>query len=248
MAVSGERAAVGGEQACVRALLPAPCSLPDPTAPAVRHCPSHPYPALLCLSSQTPPRRQSTEEGMGPRGLAAHATFHVPVLLCPPPPPPPPPRHRRSTEEGVGPRGGDAPYVSPEGHALIDIRFCEWAPPAHCAAAWLGLAGSWLPWLRVRSALRSARTTALYGSPSRPQNRRPLPWRLADEGLKLLGEDADYGSIAREIESVEGVVAHGLMANVAAAAVVATAAGPRLVWRGEQLAAGAGRGGSLGEA
>ncbi|PSC69203.1 putative ribose-5-phosphate isomerase chloroplastic isoform B [Micractinium conductrix] len=99
---------------------------------------------------------------------------------------------RRSTEEGVGPRGGDAPYVSPEGHALIDIRFYE--------------------------------------------------------GLKLLGEDADYGSIAREIESVEGVVAHGLMANVAAAAVVATAAGPRLVWRGEQLAAGAGRGGSLGEA
>lgn len=62
----------------------------------------------------------------------------------------------------------------------------------------------------------------------------------ADEGLKLFGEDSDYGSIAREIESVEGVVAHGLMANVAAAAVVAGSDGPRLVWRGDQLESGSG--------
>lgn len=32
---------------------------------------------------------------------------------------------RRSTEEGAGPRGGDSPYVSAEGHALIDIKFCK---------------------------------------------------------------------------------------------------------------------------
>lgn len=32
-----------------------------------------------------------------------------------------------------------------------------------------------------------------------------------DEGLKLFGEDADYGAIAREIEGVPGVVAHGLV-------------------------------------
>lgn len=57
--------------------------------------------------------------------------------------------------------------------------------------------------------------------------------RTADEGLKLYGEDADYGAIAREIEGVEGVVAHGLMSNVAAAAVVAAPDGPRLAWRGE---------------
>lgn len=86
---------------------------------------------------------------------------------------------RRSNEEGAGPRGGDNPYVSAEGHALIDIRFYE--------------------------------------------------------GLKLFGEDADYGAIAREIEGVPGVVAHGLMANVAAAAIVAGREGeaPRLMWRGD---------------
>ncbi|EFN51133.1 hypothetical protein CHLNCDRAFT_141332 [Chlorella variabilis] len=86
---------------------------------------------------------------------------------------------RRSNEEGAGPRGGDQPYVSAEGHALIDIRFYE--------------------------------------------------------GLKLFGEDADYGSIAAEIDGVEGVVAHGLMANVAAAAVIAGPAGPHLAWRKDDL-------------
>ncbi|KAL4853873.1 putative ribose-5-phosphate isomerase 4 [Chlorella vulgaris] len=80
---------------------------------------------------------------------------------------------RRSTEEGAGPRGGDSPYVSAEGHALIDIKFYE--------------------------------------------------------GLKMTGEDADYSVIASEIEGVPGVVAHGLMSNVAAAAVVAGRDGPRLM-------------------
>ncbi|KAI3431827.1 hypothetical protein D9Q98_010580 [Chlorella vulgaris] len=82
---------------------------------------------------------------------------------------------RRSTEEGAGPRGGDSPYVSAEGHALIDIKFYE--------------------------------------------------------GLKMTGEDADYSVIASEIEGVPGVVAHGLMSNVAAAAVVAGRDGPRLLLR-----------------
>ncbi len=27
--------------------------------------------------------------------------------------------------EGAGPRGGDNPYVTPEGHNILDIRFCE---------------------------------------------------------------------------------------------------------------------------
>lgn len=45
----------------------------------------------------------------------------------------------------------------------------------------------------------------------------PLPAN-ADEGLKLFGEDADYGSIAREIEGVAGVVAHGLVSRSGAGA------------------------------
>lgn len=59
----------------------------------------------------------------------------------------------------------------------------------------------------------------------------------ADEGMKLFGEDAEYSSLSREIDSVEGVVAHGLMANVAAAAVIAGEGGPVLVWRGDALSA-----------
>ena len=71
----------------------------------------------------------------------------------------------------------------------------------------------------------------------------PHPPNCADEGLKLLGEDADYGSIAREIDGIPGVVAHGLCANVAAAAVVAGPAGAWLTWRGEAVAPGGGSGG-----
>lgn len=53
----------------------------------------------------------------------------------------------------------------------------------------------------------------------------------------MTGEDADYSVIASEIEGVPGVVAHGLMSNVAAAAVVAGRDGPRLVWRGDDARA-----------
>ena len=70
----------------------------------------------------------------------------------------------------------------------------------------------------------------------------PHPPNCADEGLKLLGEDADYGSIAREIDGIPGVVAHGLCANVAAAAVVAGPAGAWLTWRGDAVAPGGGAG------
>lgn len=41
------------------------------------------------------------------------------------------------------------------------------------------------------------------------------------EGMKLFGEDAQYDQIAQEIEQIEGVVAHGLLLNVADAVVVA---------------------------
>ncbi len=47
-----------------------------------------------------------------------------------------------------------------------------------------------------------------------------------------------YAAIAREIEGVPGVVAHGLYADVAAAAVVATEEGPLEVLRGEPLSVG----------
>ena len=50
-----------------------------------------------------------------------------------------------------------------------------------------------------------------------------------------------YAAIAREIEGVEGVVAHGLYADVAAAAVVVgeEGQGPLELLRGQPLAIGA---------
>lgn len=51
--------------------------------------------------------------------------------------------------------------------------------------------------------------------------------------MRLFGEPADYSAIVAEIEGVPGLVAHGLMANVAAAAIIAHPEGPRLVWRGK---------------
>jgi ribose 5-phosphate isomerase A len=51
------------------------------------------------------------------------------------------------------------------------------------------------------------------------------------EGLKLFGEDAEYSAIAAEINTVEGVVTHGLFLGLASAAVVARegAAEPEVV-------------------
>ena len=54
------------------------------------------------------------------------------------------------------------------------------------------------------------------------------------DGLKLFGEDAEYGKIAEEIGAVAGVVAHGLVVGKAAAAVVATDEGPIVVKRQEE--------------
>ena len=62
---------------------------------------------------------------------------HMPLLaLC-----------RRSLVEGSNPRGGDSPYVSAEGHAIVDIRFCEWASALPEAS---GLPeASALPWVAL---------------------------------------------------------------------------------------------------
>lgn len=51
------------------------------------------------------------------------------------------------------------------------------------------------------------------------------------ETLRLFGEEADYAAIAAEIESVPGVVTHGLVAGVASRAVVAWGEGeePRVL-------------------
>ena len=139
------------------------------------------------------------------------------------------PWRRRSTEEGAGPRGGDSPYVSPEGHALIDIRFCE---AAASAAFFMILARLCCAWRGMADALPQAQAAAGRGRAGSPARSVCLPRShpcachrpcfvfahtaahlrtCADEGLKLFGEDADYGAIAREIEGVPGVVAHGLV-------------------------------------
>lgn len=81
-------------------------------------------------------------------------------------------------------------------------------------------------------------TSVLPLGPAPPLALRPCAPH-SDDGLKLFGEEAGYAAIAREIESVPGVVAHGLYADVAAAAVVATAEGPRELARGVPLSAGA---------
>lgn len=50
-----------------------------------------------------------------------------------------------------------------------------------------------------------------------------------EDGLRLFGEETSYQEIARHIEEVPGVVAHGLMVDVATAVVVADPDGPQLL-------------------
>ncbi len=52
-----------------------------------------------------------------------------------------------------------------------------------------------------------------------------------DDELILYGEPAPYEAIAAEIESVEGVVTHGLFTGVADAVVIASEDGPQVVER-----------------
>ena len=47
--------------------------------------------------------------------------------------------------------------------------------------------------------------------------------------LKFIGEAVPYEKIAQEISAVKGVVAHGLMLDVASAAVIASGLEPKII-------------------
>lgn len=49
----------------------------------------------------------------------------------------------------------------------------------------------------------------------------PICCATRADGFKLFGEDAPYEDILKEIKTVEGVVAHGLLLKKASAAVLA---------------------------
>ena len=51
----------------------------------------------------------------------------------------------------------------------------------------------------------------------------------ADGPLKLFGEQASYQKIAEEMESLDGVITHGLFVNVASTAAVFTSEGLDLI-------------------
>lgn len=57
----------------------------------------------------------------------------------------------------------------------------------------------------------------------------------ADDGLKLFGENVRYEEISMEIEGVEGVIAHGLYAGVASAAIIVGDEGPIELSKGQPL-------------
>lgn len=51
----------------------------------------------------------------------------------------------------------------------------------------------------------------------------------ADGPLKLFGEQASYQKIAEEVESLDGVITHGLFVDVASTAAIFTSEGVDLV-------------------
>jgi ribose 5-phosphate isomerase A len=66
----------------------------------------------------------------------------------------------------ANPRGGDNPYMSPEGHYIVDVKF--------------------------------------------------------EGSFKLFGEEQAYQNILDEISSVNGLISHGLLLNMADAVIVAS--------------------------
>ena len=108
---------------------------------------------------------------------------------------------RRPREGTANPRGGSIPYVSEEGHNILDIRF--------------------------RNALAHNISILLYMSIAHCDARSI--WGVAVSSLRLFGEAADYSKLAEVIEAVKGVVTHGLLLNIADVAVIAQGTEPRIV-------------------
>ena len=108
---------------------------------------------------------------------------------------------RRPREGTANPRGGSVPYVSEEGHNILDIRF--------------------------RNTLTDI-SSNLHHLFVAQRNAKSI-WALAVSSLRLFGEAADYSKIAEVIEAVKGVITHGLLLNLADLAVIAQGTEPRIV-------------------
>jgi hypothetical protein len=100
---------------------------------------------------------------------------------------------------------GDFPYISPEGHTIIDLIFGA----------------------RPRTAAqRSARLMVTSDAPC------PSFCACAEDGLRLAGAPASAAEVCAAIESVPGVLAHGLEAGGRVHAAVVAQPGsntPRIV-------------------
>lgn len=135
---------------------------------------------------------------------------------------------RRSNSDRSNPRGGDDPFCSTEGHSIIDIKFDgpmvlygEEEPYSKVRgrgsdllgppSAQAPLAGRHLG--QAPQCTPTARCTLVPSKCIDPQPARPFETQVLDE-----------------ITNIEGVVATGLLLNVATAAVIAKAGSqPQLV-------------------
>ena len=92
-------------------------------------------------------------------------------------------------------------------------------------------AGCWSKFIRLQ-----CHTAACLSYQIRPYQDKLLCCALcipacatADGPLKLFGEQASYQKIAEEMESLDGVITHGLFVNVASTAAVFTSEGVDLI-------------------
>lgn len=149
-----------------------------------------------------------------------------------------------------------SPYVSAQGHNLLDVKFCE-SSWCHLNASRVLhqthflVAGASTAMDDLGAARRQLCKQSCFYVPAAPDPILcstiyiytckclgvPCPScatyifvsATADGPLKLFGEQASYQKIAEEVESLDGVITHGLFVDVASTAAVFTSEGVDLV-------------------
>jgi hypothetical protein len=140
------------------------------------------------------------------------------------------------------PRAISSPYLSAQGHNVLDVKFCKLLYSCLLDTTMLcSSSGMRIKRNELGACVRGEQIQAVTAMSCQ---RNYLMWLAlqihvsaahilyvlssADGPMKLFGEDASYSSIAEEIEKQAGVITHGLFVNVADSAAMFTEDGIQL--------------------
>ena len=138
------------------------------------------------------------------------------------------------------PRAISSPYLSAQGHNVLDVKFCELLYSCLLDETLLYISSMCIKEMNLCMHQRSSSSSHCTVLPKESYNVACFANQCvcaahmlhvlfsADGPMKLFGEDASYSSIAEEIEKQAGVITHGLFVSVADSAAMFTEDGIQL--------------------